>query len=74
MARLLVQARVSVEERGNRGHTPLHYAAQRGSPKVAQFLLEARASVAVQDIDGQLPVNLATGEEMVALLQCPEVD
>ena len=56
---------VNVHARNEWGETPLHLAAQRGTPEGIKALLEAGADGAAQNNDGEIPFDLAKGNEEV---------
>ncbi|OJH31615.1 MAG: ankyrin repeat domain-containing protein [Wolbachia endosymbiont of Armadillidium vulgare] len=49
--------------------TPLHYAAEMGHVKIVQILLGKGADVNAKDEDGNTPFDLASAEEIKALLK-----
>ena len=51
--RLSSALRLPPRVRGSRGMTPLHYAAREGHDAVAERLLEAKAAMDAQDVNGR---------------------
>ena len=61
----LLEAGANVNARSEYGGTPLHMAAQWGTPENIKALLEAGADGATQNNDGEIPFDLAKGNEEV---------
>ena len=61
----LLEAGANVNARNVYGWTPLHHAAQWGTPEGIKALLEAGADGAAQNNDGEIPFDLAKGNEEV---------
>lgn len=51
------------------GQTALHYAASCGHVEIVRFLLDNGADPSVADADGMLPVDVASGSEIVEALK-----
>ncbi|MBA7670082.1 hypothetical protein ES703_78225 [subsurface metagenome] len=49
--------------------TPLHYAAKYNKPNAVKLLLDHGASTSVRDEKGDLPIDLANDENVIALLR-----
>lgn len=57
-----------VNMRDGDGQTALHYAASCGHADVVKFLLDNGADRSVADVDGMLPIDVASGSEIVECL------
>jgi len=57
--RLVIDCGIEPNVRGVDGATLLHYAAEYGSPKIVEFLLERGADPNVQDNNGWTPLHFA---------------
>lgn len=59
-------APIDAQNRG--GYTPLHYACQDNNIECAKVLLDQGANPFLQLTSGQMPINLATDQEVIDLL------
>lgn len=64
---LLVGAGAAVDEVGDMGHTPLHYAVKCGHPEAVRCLLRYGANRSVQNEFRQTPEEVATSTKNDAL-------
>lgn len=55
---LLLKAGLNVNELGDMGYTPLHYAKKWGHENVAKLLISHGASLSIRDEFGKLPSDL----------------
>ncbi|CAG9461834.1 unnamed protein product [Pedinophyceae sp. YPF-701] len=67
--RALINAGVSVNSKTRKGMMALHFASQGGHKELAQLLLKRRANAGAANARGQLPFELAKGEELKTLLR-----
>jgi len=75
VATLLVQEAASIVDLTDRkGQTPLHYATSTGSLKLCELLLDAEADPEVSDLEGNCPLQLACGNEVLEKLYGGYVD
>jgi uncharacterized protein len=68
VARLLLEHAADTELTGDRGGTPLHSAAQNGNRELVDLLLAHGADRHARTASGQTPADLASGDELRALL------
>ncbi|PWT97908.1 MAG: hypothetical protein C5B51_30345, partial [Terriglobia bacterium] len=59
--RMLIARRVDVNAANDLGQTAMHFAAQKGSEKVIEFLAENGARLDPKDKRGKTPLDIATG-------------
>jgi hypothetical protein len=67
-AALLLQARANVQATDNRGNSPLHCAALKGSSDMCKALLKARADVNARSSSGDTPIFSASSADICRLL------
>lgn len=61
---VLVDAGADVNQRNERGYTPLHYAAGLFHPEAVRVLLAAGANPTIQNKNGDMPLNLVRTREL----------
>ncbi|KAJ8509821.1 hypothetical protein OPV22_000255 [Ensete ventricosum] len=66
--RFLLSSGVSVKAANRKGLTPLHYAVQGSHPELIKYLIRKGASLTAKTKAGQTPIDLASTEEVRALL------
>ncbi|CAD5195545.1 unnamed protein product, partial [Musa acuminata subsp. malaccensis] len=66
--RILLSSGVSVRAANRKGLTPLHYAVQGSHPELFKYLIRKGASLTAKTKAGQTPMDLASTEEVRALL------
>ncbi|CAL9068339.1 unnamed protein product [Musa banksii] len=66
--RILLSSGVSVRVANRKGLTPLHYAVQGSHPELFKYLIRKGASLTAKTKAGQTPMDLASTEEVRALL------
>jgi ankyrin repeat protein len=58
---MLIAGGVDVNAANDLGQTALHFAAQKGSEKVIEFLAENGAKIDAKDKRGKMPLDIASG-------------
>ncbi|CAF4996338.1 unnamed protein product, partial [Rotaria socialis] len=53
----------------NEGWTPLHAAASCGNIDIVKYLLSRGATVDVCNNEGELPIDIAEGDDIIACLE-----
>lgn len=66
---VLLSSGVSVKAANRKGFTPLHYAVQGSHAELIKYLIRKGASLTANTKGGQTPADLASTEEIRALLQ-----
>uniref|UniRef100_A0A0L8GB40 Poly [ADP-ribose] polymerase n=2 Tax=Octopus bimaculoides TaxID=37653 RepID=A0A0L8GB40_OCTBM len=69
IAALLIKFNTCVNAVDRWGYTPLHEAAQKGRTQLCSLLLAHGSDPAMKNHEGQTPLDLATAEDVAALLQ-----
>ncbi|KAL1377893.1 hypothetical protein pipiens_015947 [Culex pipiens pipiens] len=60
---------INTKDANDRNNTPLHVAACKGVPEIVQLLLDRGAKVSEKNSDGQTPLDVAQGSEVVEILK-----
>lgn len=68
MVEFLVSRGAEINVADNEGWTPLHATASCGYIDIASFLINNRADLALVNSDGDLPIDIAEGNDMESLL------
>lgn len=69
MVEFLVSNGAAINRKDNEGWTPLHVTASCDIVSIAQYLIENGADLAAINSDGDLPIDLATSDEMRQLIE-----
>lgn len=57
--KFLLSIHADIDSKGDKGYTPLHYAVEQGHVGAVKILLENGADSTLENIDGDLPSDLA---------------
>lgn len=69
LTKALIKAKADVKAADNKGNTILMYAAQNGKPEAVKALLAAKPDVKAKNAEGKSALDLASSDEIKALLR-----